>query len=55
MVGLATDDVRTDWKRLKASGVEFIEESDGLRQHADRDLRTRKGTWSSWLDEPLKT
>ncbi len=26
MVGLATDDVRTDWKRLKASGVEFIED-----------------------------
>ena len=25
MVGLATDDVDTDWKRLKAAGVEFIE------------------------------
>jgi len=26
MVGLATDDVRTDWKRLEAAGVEFIED-----------------------------
>jgi predicted enzyme related to lactoylglutathione lyase len=26
MVGLATDDVRTDWKRLKAAGVEFVED-----------------------------
>ena len=26
MVGLATDDVDADWKRLKAAGVEFIED-----------------------------
>ena len=26
MVGLRTDDVRTDWKRLKDAGVEFIED-----------------------------
>jgi predicted enzyme related to lactoylglutathione lyase len=26
MVGLATDDVDTDWKRLKAAGVEFVED-----------------------------
>ena len=26
MVGLATDDVRTDWKRLKSAGVEFVED-----------------------------
>jgi len=26
MVGLATDDVRTDWKGLKAAGVEFVED-----------------------------
>ena len=25
MVGLATDDVDADWKRLKAAGVEFVE------------------------------
>jgi predicted enzyme related to lactoylglutathione lyase len=25
MVGLASDDVTTDWKRLKDAGVEFIE------------------------------
>ena len=25
MVGLSTDDVDADWKRLKAAGVEFIE------------------------------
>jgi predicted enzyme related to lactoylglutathione lyase len=26
MVGLASDDVTADWNRLKAAGVEFIEE-----------------------------
>src|ERR671914_1510401 len=26
MVGLSTDDVDADWKRLKAAGVEFIED-----------------------------
>ena len=25
MVGLSTDDVDSDWKRLKAAGVEFVE------------------------------
>ena len=25
LVGLATDDLRADWKRLKAAGVEFVE------------------------------
>jgi predicted enzyme related to lactoylglutathione lyase len=25
MVGLATDDVDADWKRLKSAGVEFVE------------------------------
>lgn len=25
MIGLATDDVAGDWKRLKAAGVEFVE------------------------------
>ena len=38
MVGLATDDVRTEWKRLKAAGVEFVEDPTDLRQPADRDL-----------------
>ena len=26
MVGLSTDDVDADWKRLKAAGVEFVED-----------------------------
>ena len=26
MVGLGTDDVDADWKRLKAAGVEFVED-----------------------------
>ena len=26
MVGLTTDDVTTDWKRLKGAGVEFVED-----------------------------
>ena len=25
MIGLATDDLAGDWKRLKAAGVEFVE------------------------------
>jgi predicted enzyme related to lactoylglutathione lyase len=25
MIGLATDDLAADWKRLKAAGVEFVE------------------------------
>src|SRR5215831_14729179 len=29
MVGLATDDVSTDWKRLKSAGVEFVEDPTG--------------------------
>src|SRR5262249_58121635 len=34
MVGLASDDVRTDWQRLKAAGIEFVEDPtdyDNLR------------------------
>jgi predicted enzyme related to lactoylglutathione lyase len=26
MVGLSTDDVDADWKRLKAIGIEFVED-----------------------------
>jgi len=26
LVGLATDDLRADWKRLQAAGVEFVED-----------------------------
>ncbi len=29
MVGLASDDIQADWKRLKAAGVEFIEDPTG--------------------------
>ena len=44
MVGLATDDVRADWQRLKAAGVEFVEEptDDGNLRIAT--LKDPKGT-----------
>ncbi len=29
LVGLATDDIHADWTRLKAAGVEFIQDPDG--------------------------
>src|SRR5215467_10193239 len=28
MIGLTTDDITADWKRLKDAGVEFIEDKD---------------------------
>jgi catechol 2,3-dioxygenase-like lactoylglutathione lyase family enzyme len=32
MIGLATDDLAADWTRLKAAGVEFVEDPTNLVQ-----------------------
>jgi catechol 2,3-dioxygenase-like lactoylglutathione lyase family enzyme len=39
MVGLETDDVTADWKRLKAAGVEFVEDP---KDYGDVTLATLK-------------
>jgi predicted enzyme related to lactoylglutathione lyase len=41
MVGLATDDVTTEWKRLKGAGVEFVE-----------DPTKYTGVWIATLKDP---
>jgi predicted enzyme related to lactoylglutathione lyase len=54
MVGLATDDVRTDWKRLKAAGVEFVEEPTDYGTLRIATLKDPEGNLVQLL-EPLKT
>jgi predicted enzyme related to lactoylglutathione lyase len=53
MVGLATDDVRTDWKRLKAAGVEFVEEPTDYGNLRIATLKDPEGNLVQLL-EPLK-
>jgi predicted enzyme related to lactoylglutathione lyase len=54
MVGLATDDVRTDWKRLKAAGVEFVEDPTDYGSLRIATLKDPEGNLVQLL-EPLKT
>ena len=54
MVGLATDDVRTDWKRLKAAGVEFVEDPTDYGNLRIATLKDPEGNLVQ-LIEPLKT
>ena len=54
IVGLATDDVRTDWKRLKAAGVEFIEDPTDYGNMRIATLKDPEGNLVQLL-EPLKT
>jgi predicted enzyme related to lactoylglutathione lyase len=54
MVGLATDDVRTDWKRLKAAGVEFIEDPTDYGNMRIATLKDPEGNLVQLL-ESLKT
>ena len=54
MVGLATDDVRTDWKRLKAAGVEFVEDPTDYGNLRIATLKDPEGNLVQLL-EPLKT
>jgi predicted enzyme related to lactoylglutathione lyase len=43
MVGLATDDVDADWKRLKAAGVEFVESPTDYGQLRIATLKDPEG------------
>jgi predicted enzyme related to lactoylglutathione lyase len=54
MVGLTTDDVRTDWKRLKADGVEFVEDPTDYGTLRIATLKDPEGNLVQLL-EPLKT
>ena len=54
MVGLATDDVRMDWKRLKAAGVEFVEDPTDYGNLRIATLKDPEGNLVQLL-EPLKT
>jgi len=54
MVALATDDVRADWKRLKAAGVEFVEDPTDYGAVRIATLKDPEGNLVQLL-EPLKT
>ena len=54
MVGLATDDVRTEWERLKAAGVEFVEDPTDYGALRIATLKDPEGNLVQLL-EPLKT
>jgi predicted enzyme related to lactoylglutathione lyase len=43
MVGLSTDDVTADWKRLKAAGVEFVEDPTDYGQLRIATLKDPEG------------
>ena len=50
MVGLTTDDVRADWKRLKDAGVEFVEDPTDYGQHRIATLRDPEGNLIQLLE-----
>ena len=43
MIGLATDDLAADWKRLKAAGVEFVEDPTDYDTVSIATLRDPEG------------
>jgi len=48
MVALSTDDVRADWKRLKAGGVEFVEDPTDYGNLRIATLQDPEGNWFSF-------
>ena len=54
MVGLATDDVRTDWQRLKATGIEFVEDPTDYGNLRIATLKDPEGNLIQLLEQ-LKT
>jgi predicted enzyme related to lactoylglutathione lyase len=50
MVGLRTDDVRADWKRLKDAGVEFIENPTEYGEHRIATLKDPEGNLIQLLE-----
>jgi len=53
MVALWTDDARTDWKRLKEAGVEFVEDPTDYANVRIATLKDPEGNLIQLL-EPLK-
>ena len=53
MVGLGTDDVDADWKRLKAAGVEFVENPTDYGALRIATLRDPEGNLLQLL-QPLR-
>src|SRR5262245_61848347 len=53
MVGLSTDDVDSDWKRLKAAGVEFVEDPTDYGQFRIATLKDPEGNLVQLL-QPLR-
>ena len=53
MVALWSDDVRTDWKRLKEAGVEFVEDPTDYPNARIATLKDPEGNLVQLL-EPLK-
>ena len=54
MVGLVTDNVRTDWQRLTTAGVEFVEDPTDYGDLRIATLKDPEGNLIQLL-EPLKT
>jgi len=52
MVGLATDDVRTEWKRLKAAGVEFVEDPTDYGNLRIATMKDPEGNLVQLLEPP---
>lgn len=52
MVGLVTDDVSADWKRLKAAGVHFIEDPTDYGNVRIATLRDPEGNLVQLLQFP---
>jgi predicted enzyme related to lactoylglutathione lyase len=53
MVGLSTDDIDADWKRLKAAGVEFVEDPTGYGTLRIATLKDPEGNLLQLL-QPLR-
>ncbi|MGH7372812.1 MAG: VOC family protein [Candidatus Rokuibacteriota bacterium] len=53
MVGLTTDDVTTDWKRLKSAGVEFVEDPTDYGTFRIATLKDPEGNLVQLL-QPLR-
>ena len=51
MVGLSTDDVTADWKRLKAAGVEFVEDPTDYGQLRIATLKDPEGNLVQLLQQ----
>ena len=54
MIGLSTDDVDADWKRLKSAGVEFVEDPTDYGRFRIATLKDPEGNLLQLL-QPLRS